>query len=498
MVNLVRVAPEAAGVSRVALEKLIADLDAFAGVHSLLVLRGGKVVAEANWAPYVPQQPHMMFSVTKTFTAIAIGLLVAEGKLSVDDKVIDLLPEFAPAKPSRKLQKMTVWHLLTMSTGHVTEPKVGRGNWARMILRHPVKAEPGSHFMYNPMASHLLSVIATKLTGQKLIDYLAPRLFEPLGYQPVTWEQDPQGNNTGGWGLTLHPEELAQLGQLLLQRGAWAGRQLVPASWVDAMMARQVDSSPQGWGPNSAAGYGYQMWRCPVDAARADGAFGQFAIVWPEHDAVIATTSGVDHSGPHSNYALLDTIYQNLENAFGEVPDIPIQTKDSRSTTTSSCAKSQDLESVNIRARTSVAELPIEWNGSLPMPQGAATSSLLEKIDGKPYVIDGTKDTVTLRRQGDLLELTYSHKPATTHVSAHGTWHRFTAPGPDGNPQPAASSYAWPDPHTLTLQTYGTATPFGWTHTLTWDDAAETIHVQINQNVAFNNTEILNAKAHQK
>jgi len=468
-----------AGVSRAAWERLIAKLDALSGVHSLVVMRAGTVVAEAHWAPYLAEQPQMLFSATKTFTAFAIGCLIAEGKLQLHDAVIDLLPAAAPAKPSRKLQNMQVKHLLTMTTGHETEPKLKTGNWAKSILKHPVKLEPGSKFLYNSMASHLLSVIVTKLTGQKLIDYLIPRLFEPLGIAVggeggATWEQDPQGNNTGGWGLALRPMDLAKFGQLLLQRGTWEGRQLVPAEWVDAMMARQVDTTASrgvtDWTAGDwAHGYGYQMWRCSVDAARADGAFGQFSVVWPQHGAVITITAGADMNG--GTQAILSAIWECLGSAFSELP----------AGASPSGASDQGK---------------LDWAGTLPRPDGAASSPILDLVDSAPFQIEGTTGTVTVKRNGDLLEVAYSHPPAMTHVAAHGAWHRFSGVGPEGTRGPAASSYAWTTPNTLVLQTYGTATPFGWTHTLTFDDDdAASLTVRVDQNVSFGPGTILNATA---
>lgn len=260
-------------------------------MHSFMLIRHGKVVAEAWWQPETPDKPHVLFSLSKSFTSTAIGLAVAEGKLSIDDPVLKLLPDNTPASASDHLKAMRVRDLLTMSTGHASEPKLFADvPWTDSFFAHPVPHAPGTHFLYNSSATYLCSAIISRLTGQSLLDYLKPRLFSPLGIENPEWSTSPQNISAGGWGLFLRTEDIAKFGQLYLQKGNWLGKQLIPASWVDQATSKQV---PNGDKPDSdwAKGYGFQFWRCRHDAYRGDGAFGQFCIVLPQHDAVVVLTA---------------------------------------------------------------------------------------------------------------------------------------------------------------------------------------------------------------
>ena len=233
-----------------------------------------------------PTSPHTLFSLSKSFTATAVGLAVAEGRLSVDDPVLGFFPDEAPAIISPHLAAMQVRHLLSMSTGHGEDTtaalrQAADGNWVRAFLERPVEHEPGTFFLYNSGATYMLSAIVQRLTGQTLLDYLQPRLFAPLGIERPTWESCPRGINAGGWGMSATTEDIARFGQLYLQQGRWEGRQLVPAAWVAAATSTQADNSSRTE-PDWAQGYGYQFWRCRHGAYRGDGAFGQFCLVMPE------------------------------------------------------------------------------------------------------------------------------------------------------------------------------------------------------------------------
>ena len=187
---------------------------------------------------------------------------------------------------------MRLSDLLRMSTGHQTEPpRKPTEPWAKTFLAQPVPFKPGTHFLYNTSATYMLSAAVQKATGQTVLDYLKPRLFDPLGIENPTWEASPQGISAGGYGLSIRTEDIAKFGQLYLQKGKWEGKQLVPEAWVEAATARQTSN---GSNPKSDwdQGYGYQFWRCRHGAYRGDGAFGQYCIVLPEQDAVIAITAG--------------------------------------------------------------------------------------------------------------------------------------------------------------------------------------------------------------
>ena len=296
--DLPRSAPEAQGIASADLVNLIDALDAHGdaasadGLHSVMVVRHGHVVCEGWWAPYTAAHRHQLYSLSKSFTATAVGIAAAEGKLSADDPVLGFFPDEAPADPPANLRAMRVTDLLRMATGQQTEPPRAAGtSWVQQFLAHPVPFKPGTHFLYNTSATYMQSAVVQKATGTRLVDYLGPRLFLPLGIDGATWEESPEGISTGGYGLSVRTGDIASFGQLLLDRGAWRGRQLVPAAWVDAATARQVAN-----GSNPASdwdqGYGYQFWRCRHDAYRGDGAFGQFCVVLPGERTVVAITAG--------------------------------------------------------------------------------------------------------------------------------------------------------------------------------------------------------------
>jgi len=310
---LPRSTPEQQSLPTAAIERLVAALGRIDHVHTVTVVRHGHVVGEATWAPYERDEPTALYSVSKSFTSLAVGIAIGEGRFGLDDRVIDLVPEAAPAEPSAHLAELRVRHLLTMTTGHTSEVELWEGDWARDTLAAELMYAPGTHWMYNTPATHLLSLIVQTHTGERLLDYLRPRLFEPLGFVDPTWLQSPSGVDAGGFGLSIRPEELAAFGQLLLQRGTWKGRQLVPAEWIDEATRWQVANDAGGSDWNQ--GYGFQFWRCRHGAYRGDGAFGQYIVVMPEHDAVVAITGGLpDMQLP------LDALWAELLPAFDAVP----------------------------------------------------------------------------------------------------------------------------------------------------------------------------------
>lgn len=289
---LPRSTPEAEGVSSEGVSALIADLDEkIDAMNSFMVLRHGKVIAECWWAPHTPTTTHCLYSLTKSFTSTAIGFAVAEGKLSLDDKVVDFFPEELPENPSENLKKMTVRSLLSMSCGHEDEPqRPSEGSWVRAFLAHPVVYEPGTHFCYNTPGSYMLSAILQKVTGQTALDWLTPRLFKPLGIEKPYWEMSPEGVCLGGQGLFMHTEDLAKFAQFLLQKGRWNGEQLLSSEWIDEATNKQIsngDDSDSDW----SQGYGYQFWRCRYNIFRGDGMYCQYVVVIPDKDMVIASTA---------------------------------------------------------------------------------------------------------------------------------------------------------------------------------------------------------------
>ena len=313
---LPRSSPEAQGVSSASIREFVAAADKNVDtMHSFMLVRHGHVVAEGWWKPESAEKPHVLYSLSKSFTSTAMGLAVADGKVSVDDPVLKFFPDDAPTQPSDKLKAMRVRDLLTMSTGHQSEPKLtAEDTWVKSFLAHPVEHKPGTHFLYNSAGTYLCSAIVQKATGQTVFDYLRPRLFEPLGIEGAEWSTSPQGISAGGWGLFLKTEDIAKFGQLYLQKGQWNGKQLVPAEWVVQATSKQVSngSDPtKDWDQ----GYGFQFWRCRHGAYRGDGAFGQFCIVLPEQDAVVAITADTKDM-----QAELNVVWDNLLPAFQKSP----------------------------------------------------------------------------------------------------------------------------------------------------------------------------------
>ena len=296
--HLPRATPESQGIPSNAIRAFLARVQ---GLHSFMLLRHGKVVAEGWWHPYRPASPHMLFSLSKSFTSSAVGLAVAEGLLSIDEPLLKFFPADAPRKVSPNLAAMKVRHLLSMSTGHdqdTTERVFRQRDPIKAFLSLEVEHAPGTHFCYNTAATFMLAAILQKLSGQTLLDYLTPRLLDPLGIQGAAWESHPNGVNFGGWGLSITTEDIARFGQLYLQKGSWQGQQLIPAAWIEEATAKQVEN---GADPASdwAAGYGFQFWRCqPAGVYRGDGAFGQYCVVMPEQDAVLAITGGLGDMQP--------------------------------------------------------------------------------------------------------------------------------------------------------------------------------------------------------
>ncbi len=323
--QLPRSTPEAEGVSSARLTQfLAAAAQSKNELHSYMVLRHGKVIAEGWWTPYRPELKHTLYSCSKSFTATAIGFAVQEKRLSLEDKVVSFFPDELPDTVSAFLQALSVKHLLTMSTGQDPEPTFTitpkDSNWVKAFLATPIVNQPGTRFRYSSMATYMLAAILDRVTHQSLIDYLTPRLFEPLGIQGMDWEEDSKGIAVGGWGLRIKTEDMARFAQLFLQKGNWNGKQLLDSGWVEAASSAQILQNPnarqsQRDSSDWLQGYGYQMWRCRHNAYRGDGAFGQFMIVIPDYDAVVVITAEAPDMQQEINL-----VWDHLLPAFKEEP----------------------------------------------------------------------------------------------------------------------------------------------------------------------------------
>jgi CubicO group peptidase (beta-lactamase class C family) len=364
---LPRSTPEAEGIGSEVVLGLVSALDSqVQEPHSLMLLRHGKVVAEAWWSPYTAGDMHTMYSVTKSFNSTAVGMAVAEGLLGVDELVTSFFPDLAATAPA--FQTMTVRHLLTMSTGHAADTidrmRAAGNEWTQAFLSLPVENAPGSEFIYNSGAAYVLGAIVQKVTGMTVEEYLGPRLFEPLGISNRLWGQSPEGINMTDGGLSVTTEELAKFGQLYLQNGMWEGQAIIEPQWVTDATAKQVDTYP-GYG-NWNFGYGYQFWRSQV-GYRADGSLGQFCFVIPEQDLVLALTSGTNNDGGTNR--VMNVVFQYLSAELPEtLPEDPAAYD----------ALTAKLASL-----------------ALAVPDGAGSSPLSADVSGKRYQVAANSQGIT-------------------------------------------------------------------------------------------------------
>jgi CubicO group peptidase (beta-lactamase class C family) len=444
---LPRALPEAEGVSST---DIISFLNAAAKskteFHSFMLLRHGKVIAEGWWNPYRPDLKHTLYSCSKSFTATAIGFAIQEKRLSLDDKVVSFFPKDVPDTVSSFLAELTVKDALMMSDGQEPDPSfvvaARDTNWIKGFLATPIKNEPGTRFLYNSLGTYMLSAIAQKVTGQRTIDYLRPRLFDPLGIRGMDWETDMKGINTGGWGLRLKTEDMAKFAELFLQKGKWNGRQVIPASWVEeasTMKIMQDPSAPQSKKDSSdwLQGYCYQMWRCRNNAYRGDGAYGQFMIVMPDQDAALAITAETADMQEEINL-----VWKYLLPAFKNNKLAPDAANDSKLTK-------------KIKAL------------ALPVPP-TNTEPIAAAISGKTFSL-APNDLHLQNISFNYLSGSYkvklqTGKGAYTLNFAPGTWNQFTTsmPGPSLvakaiekfsllYPAKVAGSFTWTDANTLQL-----------------------------------------------
>jgi len=445
--DLPRSIPEAEGVSSQDIIKFIEAVEKNKNeLHSFMFLRHGKVIAEGWWDPYRPDLKHTLYSTSKSFTSTAAGFAVSEKLLSVNDKVISFFPEYLPDTVSPYLSDMTVKDLLCMSAGQDPDATFITGrdsNWIKGFLAHPVVNDPGTKFLYNSLATYMVSAIVQKVTKEKIIDYLTPRLFEPLGIEGMDWETDPMGINTGGWGLRLKTEDMAKFGQLYLQKGNWNGVQILPEEWIEeatTMKIEQAPDAPQAVKDSSdwLQGYCYQFWRSRNNAFRADGAYGQFIIIMPDQDAVIAITAETPDMQDEINLVWKYLLPSMHKEKLAADEDVAIALK-------------QKLSSL-----------------ALPLPAKTDNPPFTAGISGKTFLLESNESqikNISFRFMENLCELTLITDTASFNLSfGCGAWHnsQTTKPGPyllwyaKANrvglaPFQIAGSYSWQDDKTLEL-----------------------------------------------
>ncbi len=350
-------------------------------LHSLMVVRHGRVAAEGWWAPYSADRPHLLYSLSKSFTSAAVGFAVHEGVLGLGDTVVSLLPDHVPDDVDPIAASLTVANLLSMSTGH-REDTLDRA-WSlephdivRGFLRLPPEEPVGSRHAYNNGCSYVLAAVVQDRSGEHLLDYLRPRLLDPLGVGPAHWDNDENGRALGFTGLHLTTEAVASFGQLLLQRGEWEGRQLLPTGWVDLATRRHVATGldPDA-GVDWSQGYGQQFWMSR-HGFRGDGAYGQFCLVLPEEDLVVVTTAVVPDM-----QALIDAVWDHLLPGLDSAPG------------TAEAAATGDDE-IAVEARLRALALPALSRSVADAPE-SASYVVAAGPDQQPVLDAGTAVTVT-------------------------------------------------------------------------------------------------------
>lgn len=459
--------PETQGISSADLLIFVQEAEKrIDALHGLVLVRHGQIVAEGWWSPYAADQPHQLYSLSKSFTSTAVGMAVAEARLKVDDLVLSFFPDEAPAHPDSNLAAMKVQDLLTMRTGHA-EDTTGKlfeapdHNWARAFLAQPVVYKPGTHFLYNTGATYMLSAIVQKLSGQTLLEYLQPRLFGPLGIQNPTWETSPQGINTGGFGLNVTTGDIARFGQLYLQKGRWQGKPLLPATWVEEATAPHADNSSMG-NVDWQQGYGYQFWRCRHGAYRGDGAFGQYCIVFPEQDAVLAITAGVKDM-----QSVLNLVWEQVLASMKPAPLPP------------------DPQA-HAKLQAKLASLTLA-----PQP-GQASSPLAAKVSGQHYFFaenDQKIEPITLELGEKQDALTIRNERGDHHLDCgHSAWISGVTTFSVEEPQPVAATGAWTSDSTYVAKLSLYQTPYCPSLTFTFTQGK--LLYDYEANVSFGDTKL--------
>lgn len=475
--SLPRSSPEQQGISSAALLAFVEAADKeIDTMNSFMLVRHGHVVAEGWWTPYDRDTPHVLYSLSKSFTSTAVGFAVAEGKLSLDEQVIKFFPDEAPAEPSVNLRAMRVRDLLRMNTGNqleapirVDDPGKQTDTWVKTFLKHPVPFKPGTHFLYNSPATYMLSAIVQKVTGMTVLEYLRPRLFEPLGFKDPVWSSSPQGITAGAYGLSVRTEEIARFGELYLRKGRWNGKQLVPATWVQEATSMQTST---GSAPSSDwdQGYGYQFWRSRHNSFRGDGAFGQYCMVIPELDAVVAITSGV-----RNMQQVMNLVWDKLLPAMkpGRLPENP-------------SARRQ------LEARLAALKVKI--------PSGSSSSPITASMSGKwfefaendrgikavSFDFNSTSPTLTVRTSGGETRMTVGGDTWSRGrgLFTNGLDRFLTVPA---NPL-AATSGTWTSPDTFTVKIVLYETPFYSTLNFKFD--GDRLLIDAEHNVSFGPTKL--------
>jgi CubicO group peptidase (beta-lactamase class C family) len=408
------------------------DADPAVELHSLMVLRHGRVVAEGWWAPHTPERTRLLYSLSKSFTSTALAFALEEGLLGLDDPVVSHFPEFADDITDPGSRSITVRHVASMASGHDREMfdealALDPQEPVRGFLMVPPDAAPGTLFAYSQPCTYALASIIQRAAGMPLSAYLRPRLLDPLGIGEVGWLTWPPGREQGFSGLFARTEDVAKLGLLYLQRGRWGETQLIPEAYVAEATSPQIEN-PDMDNVDWRQGYGFQFWMAR-HGYRGDGAFGQFCIVLPEQDVVVAATGGTE-----AMQTVLDHLWTHL------LPGL----RDGRP---------DDGAQPELERRLRGLALP-PYAGRPGPPRWDDWTSQFVVTPGSVFT------SVGLSRAGDGLEVTLAEAAnAVTFPVGTDQWLESSPRDAYGDVVPVAASGGWADDRTLGVEVIFLETP---------------------------------------
>ncbi|MGW6909408.1 serine hydrolase domain-containing protein [Streptomyces sp. NPDC054940] len=430
--------PAAQGVDASGVLAFLDALDAAPDIepHSLMILRHDRLVASGWWAPYTPERPQLLYSISKSFTATAAGIAAGEGLIRLDDPVISYFPEFEADITDPRSRAMLVRHVASMASGHESDTLyaaygLDNEDLVRGFLLIPPPRDPGTVFAYNQSATFTLSAIVQRASGQSLTEYLRPRLLDPLGIGDIAWLSDRSGRELGFSGLHATTDAIARLGQLYLRGGVWEGERLLPEWWVAEATRTQIQNAGVMPGEDWRRGYGFKFWMSR-HGYRGDGAYGQFCLVLPEQDAVIATTADT-----RNMQGVLDLVWEHLLPAFGPAPLTGGEAADA-----ALAERLADRALPPAAGKTAPPERGEAWSAGAFTPDGGVCEHLpkLTAIDLAPGE-DGW--TLTLTEDGHPLRVRLGEAGWTVA----------------DEPVPTAVSGGWTDPDTLVVDLAFLETP---------------------------------------
>lgn len=441
--ELNRATPESTGLSSANILRFIEAIEcAGLELHSLMIMRDHQVVTEGWWSPYRQNDVHLLYSLSKSFTSTAVGFAVVEGLVGIDDPILSIFPDEAPENPSPNLKAMKVRHLLSMATGHevddMSKDMTCRedGDWVRGFLARDVPHVPGTHFLYNNGSSYTLSAIVKKVTGMSALDYLRPRLLDPIGIEEAIWPTCPKGASIGASELRITTESILRFGEFYLNKGVWDGKRLISEAWIDLATSFQV-SNGDGGESDWAQGYGFQFWRCRHNCYRGDGAFGQFCIVSPDKRMVVAITSSVGDM-----QAVMNLVWEHLV-LKAEAEPLP-----------------EDSEALTALHKK-LATL------TLPGPAGLLISPVIPKVAGRLFKrSSGAEGILTCCYDFDQAGSTFTVRTpegdrSIRAGSSHWAWGTTSIEGPGGKRIAAMGSWTSEDVYEIKVRY--TETPSGIT-----------------------------------